>query len=81
MKNCEHAIGFICDYGNSDIITLEELKERIESMKELCEKEYIFKYYTLSDYCDFRKSVDIQRFNYCPFCGEKIEWKSIAKAK
>ena len=65
------------------MVTLEELKENIESEKRLAEntdiewlKEMCSKY-TLMDYCDKRKSTDLTRFNYCPLCGKKIDWKAI----
>ena len=35
------------------------------------------KEYTLKDYCDKRKSTNLTRFEYCPYCGSKIDWKKI----
>lgn len=81
MGKCEHIIGFKYDYENSDIITLDELKMHIEANRYDYEQFYILKYYTLSDYCDKRKSTDITRFNYCPICGKKVDWKAIKRSE
>lgn len=61
-------IGLWVDYHWNELITLDELKEEIE------EKATI---YTINDYADRRKSTNLTRFNYCPYCGEKINWKCI----
>lgn len=72
------------DYENTDLVTLAELKEYIEREKQFAERhkdsewlQSICKKYTLDDYCDKRKSTDLTRFNYCPLCGKKIDWKAI----
>lgn len=81
---CECVIGIRYDYEDTDIITLSELKEHIESEKRLAERykddewlQSLCNKYTLEDYCDKRKSTDLTRFNYCPLCGKKIDWKAI----
>ena len=56
------------DYRWNELITLDELKQKIENKSTI---------YTLEDYADRRKSTNITRFEYCPCCGEKINWKSI----
>ena len=28
-------------------------------------------------YTDFRYSTNLERFKYCPECGEKIDWKKV----
>lgn len=28
-------------------------------------------------YTDFRCSTNLERFKYCPECGEKIDWKKV----
>lgn len=66
-NSCVCYIGLLHDYDNTDVITLEELKAHIE-MRTV---------YTMSDYCDRRKSTDLTRFNYCPMCGKKIDWKAM----
>ena len=90
MKNiekCEHVIGIIYDYDNTDMTTLDGLKYHIKylfELKQAFEKDALFKDYnhgikgwSLADYCDKRKSTDLTRFNYCPLCGKKIDWKAI----
>ena len=62
---------YIClwtGYEWNELITLDELKQEIENKSTI---------YTLEDYADKRKSTNITRFEYCPFCGEKINWRSI----
>ena len=69
------------------MVTLDDLKyhikERLE-LKQAFEKDALFKDYNhgikgwdLADYCDKRKSTNLTRFNYCPLCGKKIDWKAI----
>lgn len=84
IQKCECVIGMRNGYENTDLITLAELKEYIEEEKRLAERykdvewlQLICNKYTLDDYCDKRKSTNLTRFNYCPFCGKKIDWKAI----
>ena len=78
---CECWIGVLHDYEDTRIVDLEELKRHIEEMVNYAEWKKNFglddKPYLLSDYCDKRKSTDLTRFNYCPLCGKKIDWKAI----
>lgn len=90
MNECDHIIGFLMNYEDR-LITLQELKEHIGSIIDFnkhwkneyskrglkCPLEY--KEYKLKDYSDFRKSVNIQRFLYCPFCGKELNWKEMCK--
>ena len=69
------------------MVTVGELKSHIRDeleFKHIIEKDEMWKGYnygikgwTLADYCDKRKSTDLTRFNYCPLCGKKIDWKAI----
>ena len=69
------------------MVTLDGLKYHIKyqlELKQAFEADAIFKDYNhgikgwnLSDYCDKRKSTDLTRFNFCPICGKKIDWKAI----
>ena len=84
IEKCECVIGIRYDYEDTDIITLSGLKEHIESEKRFAERhkddewlQSMYNKYTLEDYCDRRKSTDLKRFNYCPLCGKKIDWKAI----
>ena len=76
IEKCECWIGVRYDYENTDLVTLADLKEHIETMKRL--PSYFHKKpYELADYCDKRKSTDLTQFNYCPICGKKIDWNAI----
>ena len=76
IEKCECWIGVRYDYKNTDIVTLADLKEHIETMKRL-PSYFHQKPYELDEYCDKRKPTDLTRFNYCPLCGKKIDWKAI----
>ena len=88
MGECKHLIGIYS--RNGELMSLNELKELIKERQIFngriardpvfkdCKSLYQ-KLWSLNDYADFRKSVDITRFKYCPLCGEKIDWKGIAK--
>ena len=76
------------DYFHSELTTLDELKEHIEDNKRLNEykSEFYSLYnkkprfnnvYTLKDYADKRKSTNLTRFEFCPYCGKRINWKKI----
>lgn len=85
LNNCEHIIGMLNNYDDSDVVTLKELIQYINNANELtqyCKENNLpeFKYrkfISLKDYCDKRKSTDLTRFEYCPLCGKKIDWKGI----
>lgn len=80
-------VGVINDYDNTEMVTLNGLKHHIQGTSELIEalkKDKLFnehlygcRAWTLADYCDKRKSTDLTRFEYCPACGKKIDWKAI----
>lgn len=67
--------------------TLDGLKIHIKeslALKQAFETDPLYvgynhgiKGWTLADYCDKRKNTDLTRFEYCPMCGRKIDWKSI----
>ena len=80
MGKCEHIIGIVYHYDATGLVTLDELKEYIEANRYAYDQFWTQNYYTLSDYCDKRKSTDMTRFNYCPKCGEKIDWKAIKRS-
>ena len=68
MDEHECVIGIINDYECTREVTISALKEHIEWHNG---------YYKLADYADRRKSTDLTRFTYCPYCGKKIDWKKI----
>lgn len=79
-----HIIGIFYNYDIADICTLEDLKEKIVHMKKMNEF-YIknhrptrcYKYTELEDLLDNRKATSFKRFEYCPVCGEKINYRKI----
>lgn len=85
--NCKCYIGIINDYENTRMTTLYGLKLHIKEslyLKQAFETDPLYVGYehgisgwTLADYCDKRKNTDLTRFEYCPMCGRKIDWKSI----
>lgn len=82
IEKCECWIGVRYCYEDTDLVTLADLKEHIEIHNKMVEyqKKYGYpaqKEKKLADYCDKRESTDFTRFNYCPHCGKKIDWKAI----
>ena len=76
IEKCECWVGVRYDYENTDLVTLADLKEDIESHNGMVEfwQTHGFpatKEKKLDDY------TDLTRFNYCPLCGKKIDWKAI----
>lgn len=77
------------DYDNIELLTYEELKSKVKQRstyaKWLEDKGLSFsdtadKYGAkLRDYLDRRKSTNLQHFDYCPYCGKKIDWKGLRK--
>ena len=75
-------IGIIYNYDDTTSVTEKALKDYIKDKTSLQQYEKDLgiepcKVYSLSDYCDRRKSTDLFRFNYCPVCAKKIEWDKI----
>ena len=89
MSEHECIIGLLNDYDNTKLVTTNELLQEIKDDVSVCNylsllyKEYgiidkeIKSTYTLKDYCDKRKSTNLTRFEFCPYCGKKIDWKKI----
>lgn len=83
---CNHIIGLWVDYENTQTITLWGLQQKIKEQEETyayCLNDPIWKKesdkfkpkWTLHDYCDRRRVTNLVRFNFCPSCGHKIDWK------
>ena len=83
MNNHNCIIGLIYDLDYCHLITKNQLVEYVDEKKELNKIAETFNYplkqkiWELSDYADKRKSTDLTRFDFCPFCGNKIDWKKI----
>lgn len=69
MSEHECIIGMYFDFDDTQLVTVSELKELIE--------ECLYHRYSFEDYCDRRKSTNLTRFEFCPYCGKKIDWKKI----
>ena len=82
-------VGVLNDYDNTEMVTIEGLRRHIRDTSELIEtlkrdklfNEHLYgcRAWTLVDYCDKRKTTDLSRFEYCPMCGKKIDWKAIKR--
>ena len=87
MNNHECIIGIWYDYGDTQTVTVNELKQKVSNNFAFCGhciSEELQLYNTmhsisLSDYFDFRKSTNLSRFDYCPVCGKKLDWKQMKK--
>lgn len=84
MTNHECVIGLLHKVDYDEIVTLKELQDHIADkieVNEWCKRDGLdflcSKEWPLKDYCDKRKATDLTRFDYCPYCGKKIEWKKI----
>ena len=76
-------IGEINDWENTRLVNVASLVEQIkENLKherfrvEICRCEPR-QVYTLKQYGDRRYKTNLIRFDYCPMCGEKIDWVAI----
>lgn len=63
-------LGIISDYEDARLISVGELLEYVKSGKTC---------YSLKQYFDRRCSTDLQRFNFDPFNGDKIDWTNLKK--
>ena len=90
MDDHECIIGLLhyCDY--SEIVTLHDMEKHRQTNIGVSEKldevlslkkhtELSRKWLSMRDYADKRKSTNLTRFDYCPFCGKKINWKDIRR--
>ncbi len=84
--NHECVIGLLHHYEEGELATLARVKEHIVDradhniqMRALgIESPWLYKKeWSLRDYADKRKSTNLTRFDYCPECGKKIDWKAI----
>lgn len=73
--DCVHIIGEWLEYEDTRIVTLEELKDAIDDYNKYRWSHE--KKCTLQDYANKRENTNFTRFEFCPMCGEKIDWKKI----
>lgn len=76
---CNHLLGYMPDY---DFIPLykETIKDKLnfycKSNDRMVDEGFAEKKFKPEDYLDNRRGM-VAKFNYCPLCGEKINWKKI----
>lgn len=91
MSKCKECIIGILNYCEGyDLATVDEVKKHIEDHHRF--NEYLDEKYgndnawlkhirktewTWKQYCDRRVNTDLTRFNHCPFCGERIDWRKL----
>lgn len=88
MHECK--IGMLYRYSGytTELVTAADLIAHIKEKEDFNESvvrdgfekicpDLIQKVFTLQNYGDRRKSTDLYRFDYCPECGKKINWKEI----
>lgn len=71
-KKCNHTIGLFYNIYDGYLTTIDELEQELKLYKSKFE---------LKDFADFKKNVCMDRFIYCPYCGEKLDWKKMCKVK
>ena len=62
-------IGILAGFSFESLCSIDELGEYLAGQSR----------YTAEQYCDFRYSTNLQRFNYDPYTGERIDWKKVRK--
>ncbi len=88
MSEHECIIGMLSySYDDTRLVTVNELLKNIQTdynhYDYLCNLYVQYNLdkpktpYTLKDYADRRKSTNLTRFEFCPYCGKKIDWKRI----
>lgn len=60
MNKCDHTIAFFYDYADTRLVTESDYEE-VKSGKLWCGN------FTIEE---------LEQFNYCPFCGLKLEVKT-----
>lgn len=74
MHEC--VIGIWWGYADTECVTFNHLKKIIWIENRVSEKHT-----PLSDYLDEKVSIRFQRFDYCPYCGKKIDWKGLRETQ
>lgn len=75
--SCDHYLGVLGSEVDLYISNFsDEIKYASEYQFRLYESGYYESYNTEKEIMDFRRGY-LQAFNYCPLCGDKINWKEI----
>ena len=83
MTNHECYIGILHITDDHEMATVQDVKEHIEDgnrFNEYAENMGIpimRAVWSMKEYADRRRSTDLKRFDFCPECGKKIDWKRI----
>ena len=86
--DCEHIIGLLHHTDYSALVGLDDLRSHIQSRNEFnnmlradpCFAElthFLRPEWTMEHYADLRRNTNLTRFNCCPTCGAKIDWKAL----
>ena len=66
FNQCECYIGVYWDYDLSKLMTRKNFEDLVNE-----------KHYTREQYCDREFYTNLEKFDFCPKCGKKIEWDKI----
>ena len=84
MKECDHAVAYHADDSvlQSEIVPLVrnlsvEWNSHNEIMRSIGCKDKQYKTVHDPSYFLDRRRTPLNMFNYCPDCGDKINWKTI----
>lgn len=74
-------IGMYNNYEDTDLITYSELKEKSARDEQFAKKHEWFRQDVtpLENFFDKRTNTELTRFDYCPVCGEKIDWNELKR--
>ena len=67
---CNHTLGLFADYGRDILVTIDDLLGYQPKST-----------YTMQQLLDRRCATNLFHFEYCPKCGEKINWKELRNIK
>lgn len=68
-SECECYIGVYWNYEDSELMTRGDFEE-------LLTNTYLG-IYTREQYCDREFYTNLEKFDFCPKCGKKIDWDAI----
>lgn len=81
----ECVIGLLHGSDSEELVTLVDLEDYIfDTVQHNQNLPKHLKWasrlvWSLEDYADKRRSTNLHRFDYCPECGEKVDWRSIRR--
>lgn len=76
-----HLVGILYNQAGAREVTFRDLREHVKMLEDIVEEfreisrlKRKITHYTMKDYTDRKKETNLSRFNFCPVCGEKIDW-------